>query len=590
MKLTTIATAVLYLSLTALGSNAFAQDLSTVMEKVRYCKEGPIKPHAVQNKCIYGGKTAGRFSAFEDAGVAKQGQRNMYISVVSEPPRDRVRKVVLITAGQQVEDPKAMDDETVWGAGWPNYLVGQYDDYKADCMGTTQSCKRPIRSKSLAHRMISSDNFNSDDTLFILANDIRFGYYRTHKEKQRIEDAWWNFLTSKFDPRKVDLMVLAGQSRGGCMAFRLGSRFRKNEVYAKIPLVIQGYDPVCTSTKTISPQKAELPIDKSVFWHTNPLNEKYRSLVIDMDQVFPKDNRNDLSVLDLHGGQKVFFSNVRGFTWKTNDVDLGWWRQKWVNKKHSDMGGASHALPYTVDVGFPHLMAFIAEQNAKKAKFGSATSSFNGSLNTANVDQTGHYIVGVSDVTGDGRADLVSVHSDGNAYVWHGKVNGQFGSADASFGGSLDTANVDQTGHYIVGVSDVTGDGRADLVSVHSNGNAYVWPGESNGQFGSAAVSFGGSLDSANADGSGHLVVEVADVTDDGRSDLISVHSDGNAYVWPGTSSGKFGSVVKSFDGTLDTSNLDGSGHYIVGVSDVSGDGQSDLVSVHSNGNAYVWR
>jgi MYXO-CTERM domain-containing protein len=221
---------------------------------------------------------------------------------------------------------------------------------------------------------------------------------------------------------------------------------------------------------------------------------------------------------------------------------------------------------------------------------GNAVPSFDGTLDSANLDGTGHLILAVVDVTGDGRSDLVSASTDGSAYVWPGLADGKFGGAVASFDGTLDSANLDGGGHYLVGVSDVNGDGHADLVSVNADGNAWVWPGTASGGFGGAVPSFDGTLDSANLDGTGHFIVGVADVTGDGKSDLVAVNADGNAYVWPGGSDGKFGTAVPSFDGTLDSVNLDGAGHLIVGVSDVTGDGKADLVSVNSgDGNAWVW-
>jgi MYXO-CTERM domain-containing protein len=222
-------------------------------------------------------------------------------------------------------------------------------------------------------------------------------------------------------------------------------------------------------------------------------------------------------------------------------------------------------------------------------KFGSAVSSFAGTYDLANLDGSGHQVVGVADVTGDGRADLVSAHGNGNAYVYPGAASGAFGSSVASFEGTFDSANHDGTGHYAVGVADVTGDGRADLVTVHENGNGYVYPGQSGGSFGSGVASFDGTLDHANWDGSGHHVVDVADVTGDGKADLVTVHTDGNAYVYPGQASGAFASGVASFDKTMDLANHDGTGHWVVGLADITGDGSADLVSMADDGNAYVW-
>ena len=193
-------------------------------------------------------------------------------------------------------------------------------------------------------------------------------------------------------------------------------------------------------------------------------------------------------------------------------------------------------------------------------------------------------------MTGDGRADLVSSHTNGSAYVWPGLANGRFGHAVSSFRGTLDLGHLDGRGHFILGVADVNGDGHADLVSRHSDGHAYVWPGARSGQFGRAVASFSGTFDLANDDGDGHYVVALADVTGDQRADLVSIHSDGNAYVWPGRSDGRFGRAVSSMAGEMDLANLDGEGVFVVGVADIDGDGHADLVGMAQHGDTVVWR
>ncbi len=221
--------------------------------------------------------------------------------------------------------------------------------------------------------------------------------------------------------------------------------------------------------------------------------------------------------------------------------------------------------------------------------FGSAVPSFAGTFDLANLDGSGHFIVDVADVTGDKRADLVSSHTNGTAFVWPGQAGGGFGTAVVSFGGTMDMANIDDSGHFLIGAADVTGDGRADLVSAHTNGSAFVWPGQTGGGFGAAVGSFGGSMDMANLDGAGHFLIDVADVNGDGRADLVSAHTNGIMYVWPGQMNGGFGSGIGSIGGAVDMANLDGSGHYLLDLADVTGDGRADLVGAHNNGSAYLY-
>ena len=221
-------------------------------------------------------------------------------------------------------------------------------------------------------------------------------------------------------------------------------------------------------------------------------------------------------------------------------------------------------------------------------KFGYAVSSFEGTMKLATLTTHGHDPVGVADVTGDGRADLITVHSHRHVYVYPGTASGMFGSGVPSFSGTFDNAFHDGVGHWVVGVADVTGDRLADLVTVHSNGSAYVYPGRADATFGAYKASFASSMPLATIDGTGHLPVGVADVTGDGRADLVTAHTDGTAYVSPGQSTGAFGAGIASFRGTLSIGQFGAPGQQVVGVMDTTGDGHADLITAFE-GNARVY-
>ena len=120
---------------------------------------------------------------------------------------------------------------------------------------------------------------------------------------------------------------------------------------------------------------------------------------------------------------------------------------------------------------------------------------------------------------------------------------------------------------------DLNGDGKADLVWRHTNGNAAVWLLN-----GTAAPS---STDSLGGVGSAWVVAGVGDTDADGNADII----------WRNTTSGAVavwlmnGVTMSSagFPGTASTA------WQIQGVGDLNGDGKADLVWRHTNGSAAVW-
>ena len=205
--------------------------------------------------------------------------------------------------------------------------------------------------------------------------------------------------------------------------------------------------------------------------------------------------------------------------------------------------------------------------------------AFAGTMDGGLWDGEGLVAIDVADVDGDGFADLVTAHSDGNAYVYPGALAGRFRGGVASFHGTY-------LGYEPIAVADVNGDGFADLVS-QKDGSLLVHPGRADATFGSAVSSFQGTYDSGARDGVGHVAVDLADVNGDGRADLVTI-SGGTGYVYRGQADGTFGASATSFAGTYQLALAGGEGFEPVAVADVNGDGRADLVSAHTDGNAYV--
>jgi len=174
----------------------------------------------------------------------------------------------------------------------------------------------------------------------------------------------------------------------------------------------------------------------------------------------------------------------------------------------------------------------------------------------------------VGDVSGDGNADLV-VRDPGNSggVLWVYRGNGSATSnpwtvAPIWSGSGWNLANALMLG-------DATGDGRLDVVARDTNGTVLVYPHN-----GATGTNFWTSIvTGATGFGVGERL-ELADVTADGRPDIIARSENGSLRVHPGlgTSAGAMWSASNSFAA--------GTGfEYAVGllVGDVDGDGRPDL-------------
>ncbi|MCX5131873.1 VCBS repeat-containing protein [Streptomyces sp. NBC_00340] len=134
------------------------------------------------------------------------------------------------------------------------------------------------------------------------------------------------------------------------------------------------------------------------------------------------------------------------------------------------------------------------------------------------------------DMSGDGRPDLIARSSStGAVYLYKGTSSGTL-SARVKL-------SADWSGYKkVVGVGDLNGDGIGDLLAQTSSNDLYRYNGTGTGTFKTRVKVFSAWGGSYNA------VVGVGDITGDGKVDLVSRDSAGNVYRNNGDGKGSFGS------------------------------------------------
>jgi hypothetical protein len=168
----------------------------------------------------------------------------------------------------------------------------------------------------------------------------------------------------------------------------------------------------------------------------------------------------------------------------------------------------------------------------------------------------------VSDLSGDGKSDLVLQNSDGRIVAW--LMNGTTTTATANLIGA-------GAGWSVIRVADLDGDRKNDIFFQHTDGRIYVY------QMNGLTVVGGKELFPA---GLGWTISHTADLNDDGKADLILRHTDGRAHIWLMDGTAIIGSA---------TLLPAGSGWNVVGVGDVNGDGRDDLIFMHDDGRGYIY-
>jgi len=209
-------------------------------------------------------------------------------------------------------------------------------------------------------------------------------------------------------------------------------------------------------------------------------------------------------------------------------------------------------------------------------------------LDPAQFDGEGHYVVDVTDVTGEKRSDLITLRDDGRVTTYSGETDGSFSEAGISELG-LDPGLLKPGGVEPIAVADVNGGGRGDLIVYDdSAAQVKVYLGQAAGNFGPAAIVARSGIYSALHTDSGHHFVDAADVTGDNRADLVSIGSNGDLNVFAGQPDGTFAAPVLSQKGTIDPAMDNGSGYEPIGLGDVTGDSYADLALVKS-GTVYLY-
>ncbi|KOU55702.1 hypothetical protein ADK57_43745 [Streptomyces sp. MMG1533] len=141
------------------------------------------------------------------------------------------------------------------------------------------------------------------------------------------------------------------------------------------------------------------------------------------------------------------------------------------------------------------------------------------------------------DVSGDGRPDLIARNTTtGTVYLYKGTSTGKLSARVKLYDNW-------KTYKKVVGVGDLDGDGIGDLLAQDRSNNLYRYYGKGDGTFAARAKVF------SDWGGSYNAIVGVGDITGDGRNDLVVRDSAGNLYRNAGDGKGSFGARVKIASG-----------------------------------------
>lgn len=186
-------------------------------------------------------------------------------------------------------------------------------------------------------------------------------------------------------------------------------------------------------------------------------------------------------------------------------------------------------------------------------------------------------VIAAGDVNGDGKPDLLARKPDGTLWFYAG--TGTSGStADGGFGGGIQINSGWAVFDTVLGVGDMTGDGRADLIARKPDGSLWLYPGTgniANGGF-SAPISLGGGWNIFDT------IIAPGDVTGDGKPDILGRKPDGTLWLYAGNGKGGVapGVQIDSGWGMFDT---------VTSAGDLNRDGLGDLLGRKADGTLWYY-
>lgn len=176
------------------------------------------------------------------------------------------------------------------------------------------------------------------------------------------------------------------------------------------------------------------------------------------------------------------------------------------------------------------------------------------------------------DFSGDHKADILSVATDGRLYLYRGNGAGKWSGSRTQIGTGWNKML------FAFSPGDFSGDGTSDAIGVKADGRLVLYQGNGKGGWKGSAATIATGFQTARR------VASAGDFDGDGKADVIAIWPDGTVKLYRGNGSNGFidpeGAVIAT--GWTDVGAFTGN-------ADVSGDGFTDLTALRAGGEVLVY-
>jgi uncharacterized repeat protein (TIGR03803 family) len=177
----------------------------------------------------------------------------------------------------------------------------------------------------------------------------------------------------------------------------------------------------------------------------------------------------------------------------------------------------------------------------------------------------GYYPVAVADFDGDGVPDILWTSANNDLYIW-------FGGKGSPTGFKAQYVGTYPAGWAVVGAGDINGDGKADIYWINPTTHQFAY------WLMNGATRDGYFITSYTA---GYYPIALGDFNGDGTLDVLWSSAKNDLYIWYANGANPSTPFTAAYGGTFPP------GWAVVGVSDLDGDGKSDLVWQNTSTNEW---
>ncbi|MGA5494135.1 N-acetylmuramoyl-L-alanine amidase [Streptomyces cinereoruber] len=245
----------------------------------------------------------------------------------------------------------------------------------------------------------------------------------------------------------------------------------------------------------------------------------------------------------------------------------------WV--KQSEVTEAAGAAPVRTDNRYNVIARDTSGGLWQYQGTGSATAPFLARYRAGSSWQVYDVVTPMTALRADGTGDAVAREPGGTLWYYQGS-----GNPSAPFKGRLRVGGGWQIYDTVVGIRDLTGDGKPDLLAREKSGVLWLYKGT-----GTPAVPFERRVQIGVGWQIYNSIVSTGDLSGDGKADFIGRDTSGALWLYRGTGSATtpYGTRVKVGTGWQVYNS-------IVGPSDLTGDGKVDFIGRDAAGDLWLYR